>query len=100
MTRPGELLKQRPWIRRRASGRFVTLHDAVAEELAQRIIPLHDQSGQWRGDLWRRVIAIYDDLTGEPEEALDEKLAAVDETLRQLGPEVSAQAREGAPLPT
>ena len=28
--------------------RYVTLHDAVAEELAQRVIALHDQGKQWR----------------------------------------------------
>ena len=40
-----KMLRTTPWVRTRANGRYVTLHDAVAEELAQRIIPLHD-SGQ------------------------------------------------------
>jgi tetratricopeptide (TPR) repeat protein len=57
-----ELLKT-PWIRQRANGRSVTLHDAVAEELAERIIPLHDQTKAWRRDLWRRSAAIYRDMS-------------------------------------
>jgi tetratricopeptide (TPR) repeat protein len=58
-----EELKRKPWIRPRANRRQVTLHDAVAEELAVRIIPLHDQSGQWRRRLWERAVAIYGELT-------------------------------------
>ena len=38
-------LLARPWVRPRANARYVTLHDALAEELAQRLIPLHDQDG-------------------------------------------------------
>ncbi len=78
-----ELLKI-PWIRPRANGRFVTLHDAVAEELAQRIIPVHDQGKQGRRELWRRAVRIYTDLTEGPEAALNELLAASDEQLQQL----------------
>jgi tetratricopeptide (TPR) repeat protein len=48
-----------PWIRSRANRHFVTLHDAVAEELAQRIIPMHDQSTQWRREVWRRAADVY-----------------------------------------
>ena len=43
----GKLL-QTPGSGQRANGRYVTLHDAVAEELAQRIIPVHDQDQSWR----------------------------------------------------
>ena len=50
-----ELMHQ-PWIRPRANGRYVTLHDAMAEELAHRIIPLHDQDRQWQRHLWRRAM--------------------------------------------
>ncbi len=55
-------LLRTPWIRPRANHRYVTLHDAVAEELAQRIIPLHDQDQQWRRQLWQRAVGIYSDL--------------------------------------
>ena len=41
------------------NGRYVTLHDAVADELAARIIPLHDQDMGWRQSLWHRAVAIY-----------------------------------------
>lgn len=81
-----EMLLRTPWIRKRANGRFVTLHDAVAEELAERIIPLHDQDHQWRRQLWERAVAIYVGLTDGPEEALNAKLATVDAQLRALGP--------------
>ena len=36
--RPGPELRAIEWIRPRANTRYVTLHDAVAEELAQRVI--------------------------------------------------------------
>ena len=36
----GQLLLRRPWVRARANKRYVTLHDALAEELAKRVIPL------------------------------------------------------------
>jgi tetratricopeptide (TPR) repeat protein len=81
-----ELLQREPWIRPRANGRFVTLHDAVAEELAERIIPLHDQDGHWRHELWERAVKIYADLTEGPEHDLNTELAEVDEALRGLGP--------------
>lgn len=48
-----------PWIRPRADSRYVTLHDAVAEELGRRIIPVHDQDHRWRQELWERAAAIY-----------------------------------------
>jgi tetratricopeptide (TPR) repeat protein len=80
------MVLQTPWIRKRANGRFVTLHDAVAEELAQRIIPLHDQDQHWRRQLWERAVDIYIDLTDGPEAALEAQLTAVDDQLRALGP--------------
>jgi tetratricopeptide (TPR) repeat protein len=54
-----ERLLQTPWIRPRATRHYVTLHDAVAEELAQRVIPLHDRDRQWRHDLWQRAADTY-----------------------------------------
>lgn len=81
-----DMLLDTPWIRKRANGRFITLHDAVAEELAQRIIPLHDQDQRWRRQLWERAAEIYAELTEEPEAELNAQLTAVDERLRILGP--------------
>ena len=54
-------LMQTPWIRPRANGAAVTLHDAMAEELVRLILPLHDQSQEWRKDLWLRMIANCDE---------------------------------------
>ncbi len=79
-----DMLKQTPWIRTRANGRYVTLHDAVAEELAHRIIPLHDQDQQWRRELWTRAAAIYGALVQAPQEAFATKLAVVDDQLQRL----------------
>jgi hypothetical protein len=88
-------LKQRPWIRTRANGRFVTLHDAVAEELAYRIIPLHDQDQQWRRDLWKRAAEIYSALIQAPEEEFAADLAAVDDRLRRLDEDLSSPGDTG-----
>ena len=52
------ILLRTPWIRPRANRQYVTLHDVVAEELARRIIPIHDQGRQWRRELWRRAADI------------------------------------------
>jgi hypothetical protein len=73
-----------PWVRPRANRRYVTLHDAVAEELGQRIIPLHDLDLQWPRALWTRAAAIYRELTDEPMLELDEKLTALDSRLQDL----------------
>jgi len=79
-----------PWVRPRGNGRFVTLHDAVAEEFAQRLFPLHDEGQEWRHEIWGRARQIYDDLAERAEAELLPELAALDEELRQF--EV---AREG-----
>ena len=82
-------LQTMPWIRSRANGRYVTLHDAVAEELAVTMIPAQDEDGQLRRRLWRRADEIFgaqiadeERLTGDSEK-LDSR--------RQLA---------GAPAPT
>lgn len=80
-----DLLRQTPWIRQRANRQYVTLHDAVAEELAQRIIPVHDQNEQWRREQWQRAADVYAELTDEPDAELAAELTAVDERLRALG---------------
>lgn len=90
-----ELLRT-PWIRPRANSRYVTLHDALAEELAQRLIPLHDQDERWRQSLWRDATTIYTELAEQHEARLAEQFATTrpsrDEPLRD--PEfVNAVAR-------
>jgi hypothetical protein len=77
-------LLQTPWIRPRANRNFVTLHDAVAEELAHRIIPVHDQNEQWRQELWRLSANIYEELTAGPDAELTADFAAVDVRLKDL----------------
>jgi tetratricopeptide (TPR) repeat protein len=77
-------LRAQPWIRTRANQRYVTLHDAVAEELARRIIPLHDQDQRWRRWLWRRAVSIYGDITREPEVVVGDRLDRLDEQAQQL----------------
>jgi hypothetical protein len=83
-----------PWIRPRANRRYVTLHDAVAEELAQRIIPVHDQGSQWRKELWQRAVDIYHELTQGPEPKIAEKQALLDERLVRLGESLYAEHRQ------
>lgn len=70
------------WIRPRANRRYVTLHDAVAEELAQRIIEVHDTDQRYRQNLWRRAASIYADRAAELQRQLDEKLPLVDARLQ------------------
>jgi len=75
-------LQENEWIRLRANRHYVTLHDALAEELAQRLIPVHDLDKQWRRSLWRRAADIYGRMTEGPDEALAVKLNSLDESLQ------------------
>jgi tetratricopeptide (TPR) repeat protein len=91
-----EQLLQTPWIRTRANGRYVTLHDAVAEELAQRIIPLHDQDQQWRRYLWSRAARIYSELTERPEVELAANLTTLNDRLRQMEERLQRELNDAA----
>jgi tetratricopeptide (TPR) repeat protein len=86
-----------PWIRPRANQHYVTLHDAVAEELAQRIIPLHDQDQHWRRQLWREAARIYRELTGRHEIEIAARLAALDETLQRWDAKSQPDAPDAIP---
>jgi tetratricopeptide (TPR) repeat protein len=78
------ILLKIPWIRSRANRHYVTLHDAVAEELAQRIIPMHDQDAQWRREVWRRMAEVYAQRVAAEEAEFANAAAAV-EQLRPAG---------------
>ncbi len=86
-----DALLRTPWIRPRVTGRYVTLHDAVAEELALRIIPVHDQDEQWRRPLWKRAARIYGELTEGQGAELDRRL---DELPQQVEGEGQLTAEE------
>jgi tetratricopeptide (TPR) repeat protein len=79
-----------PWIRSRANGRYVTLHDAVAEELAVTMIPAQDEDGQWRRRLWRRAAEIFGAQIEDEEPRLTDDSEKLD-SRRQLA---------AAPAPT
>jgi tetratricopeptide (TPR) repeat protein len=86
-----EQLLAEPWIRARTNKRYVTLHDAVAEELAQRIIPLHDQDQSWRKWLWRRAVDIYSEITRGPEAEVGDRLERMDQQLQRLDERLSQE---------
>jgi chloramphenicol 3-O-phosphotransferase len=90
-------LLETPWVRPRGNYQFVTLHDAVAEEFAQRLFPLHDENQEWRNGVWRRALQIYRGLTRRAEAELAPQAAALNEELRQFdtaGPgDTTASAR-------
>ena len=92
-----EHLLEIPWIRPRSNGRFVTLHDAMAEELAQRIIPLHDQDQRWRSELWQLAVDIYREQTEGPKAELAGKLETLDEELQSLNEGLRVGDERGAP---
>ena len=85
-----EALLQIPWIRPRANRRFVTLHDGVAEEMAQRVISLHDQDQHWRRELWQRAVLIYGEQTRDFEAELSTNMAALDQRLQFFGERLPA----------
>lgn len=71
------LLLERPWVRPRANARYVTLHDALAEELSQGVIPLHDRDTKWRFRLWNRAEAIYARLTSDESAKVEAERASI-----------------------
>jgi tetratricopeptide (TPR) repeat protein len=87
-------LGQRDWIRPRANQHYVTLHDAMAEELAQRVIEVHDADQRWRQDLWRNAAGIYADEAAALESRLAQKWPLVEDMLSTLN---AAQASGSAP---
>jgi hypothetical protein len=87
VTSPGDawrMLCATPWVRTRVQGRYVTLHDAVAEELAQRVVPLHDSDQSWRRELWQRAVDIYREMAEGPLARLLADQARVDDQFRAL----------------
>lgn len=96
-----QVLLNMPWIRPRGNRQYVTLHDAVAEELAQRLFPLHDQDQRWRHGIWHKALGIYSSLAAEAEAEIRPRLAALDDALGRLdtaepGSDVEAAHRERA----
>lgn len=74
-----------PWIRPRANRHYVTLHDALAEELARHIVPLQDKEGTWRREQWKAATRIYAELIENRERELDRAQAELDrDILREL----------------
>jgi AAA ATPase-like protein len=77
-------LRGLPWVRPRANGGYVTLHDAVAEAFAQWLFPLHDQDQSWRRRIWSRALGIYRELAEQAEDRLLPELTTLDEILKLL----------------
>jgi tetratricopeptide (TPR) repeat protein len=66
-----------PWIRPRANNQYVTLHDAFAEELAGRLIPLHDSDEAWRQRMWVKAAKDYEQLIGDEPERVRRELVEI-----------------------
>jgi hypothetical protein len=73
-----------PWMRARGDRRYVTVHDALAEELSQRFFPLNDQDQSWRHRIWRSARETYDALATALERELGSETEHVDAELRTL----------------
>jgi tetratricopeptide (TPR) repeat protein len=98
-----DALRRTEWIRLRANSRYVTLHDAVAEELTQRVIRIHDPDERWRQQQWRKAASIYaDEASGlearlaEQQPAVDRRLGALDAAKKEQGSALMAAADEAA----
>ncbi|HKX26721.1 MAG TPA: tetratricopeptide repeat protein [Blastocatellia bacterium] len=82
-------LKSLPWIRTRANENYVTLHDAVAEALAQRVIPLDDKDHSWRKKQWDLAAEIYWELVKQEKQSLEQSIG---ELKQALGNQMESQA--------
>jgi tetratricopeptide (TPR) repeat protein len=92
-----ETLCKTEWIRLRANSRYVALHDVVAEELAQRVIRIHDSDERWRQEQWRKAARIYADEVsglearlGEQQPDVDRRLCALDAAKKEHGSALAA----------
>jgi tetratricopeptide (TPR) repeat protein len=97
-----QALLEQPWVRPRANNTLATLHDALAEELAQRVIPWHDHDGSWRRRLWAAAADSYAERVKEPDKPRDE-LEELTELLRapvEPGRNVSAEIAQVRQLDT
>ena len=83
---------QLPWIRPRANFNYITLHDALAEQLADRIVPLLDVNGAWRRQQWEKATKIYKELLRELEDRLGKESVAYQEAL--ISETATAKQRE------
>lgn len=77
-------LLELPWMRARGDRRYVTVHDALAEELSQRLFPVHDQDQRWRHRIWQSAREIYDELAATLERELGSETEQLDAQLRTL----------------
>jgi len=93
-----ESLLATPWVRPRGNRRYVTLHDAVAEEFAQRLFPLQDQHQQWRHEIWQRALEIYRDLASKEEAKLAPRLVALQSDLHQVAQRESREDATGSSI--
>lgn len=72
------------WIRARGNRQYIALHDALAEELAQRLFPLHDQDQRWRHRIWRKAYNAYSELASDAETRLGLEVSTLDEELHSF----------------
>lgn len=67
-----------PWIRPRANSKYVTLQDALAEELSKRIIPFRDFDKTHRVQMWQKAVDDYDLQIKSREKELENKQQELD----------------------
>jgi tetratricopeptide (TPR) repeat protein len=89
------VLLKTPWIRPRANKQYVTLHDVVAEELARRIFPLHDQGKEWRHTLWTRAARIYAKRIQVRQRELDSEFALLEDSVPSAGATANGTDQDG-----
>jgi len=70
-----------PWIRPRANKNYVTLQDALAEELAGRIIPFRDYDKEERHTIWQKAVDDYEQQIIEFRSSLQTERERLDNVL-------------------
>ena len=73
-----------PWMRPRGDRRYVTVHDALAEELSQRLFPVHDLDQRWRRRIWANARDIYDEFAATLDLELRTDAVRLDTEIRSL----------------
>lgn len=72
-----------PWIRPRANRNFVTLQDALAEEMARRIIPFRDFDKAKRRKMWQSAVQDYQNQINKQKKDIAEKRVWLDNNLAE-----------------
>jgi len=80
-----EKLQDLPYIRKRASGDYISVHDVLRELLFTYVIPMRDPDYSERKQINQKLISCYDKILAEERRELQKREVEFDDEARQQG---------------